>query len=216
MEISELDFILRLVLAAFLGGAIGLEREAMNRAAGLRTNVLVSVGSALFTVLSFYYFIDGQHNRDSERIAAQVVSGIGFLGAGTIMKQGVTVRGLTTAATLWVVAAIGMSCGAGAYILACSTSLLTLLTLIFLHKLEKKMAGFRQVKIKAVFPNQEDIVKKLCDRLAEYDLQIYNINVNLEEDHVVVKAIINLPKKVERSRVTRLLTSVGANEVDIE
>lgn len=216
MEISEWDFVLRLLLAALLGSMIGLEREAMNRAAGLRTNVLVSVGSALFTLLSFYYFIDGHHNRDSERIAAQVVSGIGFLGAGTIMKQGVTVRGLTTAATLWVVAAIGMSCGAGAYTLACATSIITLLTLIFLHRLEKKMAGFRQVKIKAVFPNQEDIVKKLCDKLAEYDLQIYNINVNLEENHVVVKATINLPKKVERSRVTRLLTSVGANEVSID
>jgi putative Mg2+ transporter-C (MgtC) family protein len=112
---------LRLLVAAALGGAIGVERELREREAGLRTHMLVSVGSALFTLVSAYGFHDFLVNggalvrTDPTRIAAQIVSGIGFLGAGAIIRQGLSVRGLTTAATLWLVAAIGMASGAGYY-----------------------------------------------------------------------------------------------------
>jgi putative Mg2+ transporter-C (MgtC) family protein len=112
---------LRLAVAAVLGGAIGVERELREREAGLRTHMLVSVGSALFTLVSAYGFHDFLVNggalvrTDPTRIAAQIVSGIGFLGAGAIIRQGLSVRGLTTAATLWLVAAIGMASGAGYY-----------------------------------------------------------------------------------------------------
>jgi putative Mg2+ transporter-C (MgtC) family protein len=117
--ISTPDVLLRLVVAAVLGGAIGIERELRDREAGLRTHMLVSVGSALFTLVSAYGFHDflthgGSVVRaDPSRIAAQIVTGIGFLGAGAIIREGLSVRGLTTAATLWVVAAIGMAAGAG-------------------------------------------------------------------------------------------------------
>jgi putative Mg2+ transporter-C (MgtC) family protein len=109
----------RLALAAALGGAIGLERELDEKAAGLRTHMLVSVGAALFTLVSAYGFHDfladggAVVRADPSRIAAQIVTGIGFLGAGVIFRQGFTVRGLTTAASLWLVAAIGMAAGAG-------------------------------------------------------------------------------------------------------
>jgi putative Mg2+ transporter-C (MgtC) family protein len=111
--------LLRLVVAALLGGAIGLERELDEKAAGLRTHILVAAGSALFTIVSAYGFHDFLANGgnvvrlDPTRIAAQIVTGIGFLGAGVIFRQGFTVRGLTTAASLWIVAAIGMAAGAG-------------------------------------------------------------------------------------------------------
>ncbi len=113
--------LLRLALAAGLGAAVGLERELRDREAGLRTHLLVALGSALFTIVSAYGFHDflvrgGTEVRtDPTRIAAQIVTGIGFLGAGAIIRQGLSVRGLTTAATLWVVAAIGMASGAGYY-----------------------------------------------------------------------------------------------------
>jgi putative Mg2+ transporter-C (MgtC) family protein len=113
------ELTLRLVIAAVLGGIIGLEREYREREAGLRTHMLVSVGSALFTIISAYGFTDfyaagpGVARIDPTRIAAQIVTGVGFLGAGAIIRQGLTVRGLTTAATLWLVAAIGMASGAG-------------------------------------------------------------------------------------------------------
>jgi len=125
----------RVVLAAALGGAIGLERELREREAGLRTHLLVSVGAALFTMVSAYAWTDWHFSNregivfDPTRIAAQVVTGIGFLGAGAIIRQGLSVRGLTTAATLWVVAAIGMASGVGYYEAAIVTTALVLLSL---------------------------------------------------------------------------------------
>lgn len=107
------EVLLRLFVAAALGGAIGLERELRERQAGLRTHLVVSVGSALFTLVSAYGFAGFGPRVDPTRIAAQIVSGIGFLGAGAIIRQGLSVRGLTTAASLWLVAAIGMAAGAG-------------------------------------------------------------------------------------------------------
>jgi putative Mg2+ transporter-C (MgtC) family protein len=115
------EALLRLVLAAALGGAVGVERELREREAGLRTHLLVALGSALFTIVSaygFHAFLSSGASvvrADPTRIAAQIVTGIGFLGAGAIIRQGLSVRGLTTAATLWVVAAIGLAVGAGYY-----------------------------------------------------------------------------------------------------
>jgi putative Mg2+ transporter-C (MgtC) family protein len=129
------ELVLRLALAAALGAAIGLERELREREAGLRTHLLVSLGSALFTVVSaygFHAFLSSGANvvrADPTRIAAQIVTGIGFLGAGAIIRQGLSVRGLTTAATLWVVAAIGLACGAGYYSAAVVTTVLVILSL---------------------------------------------------------------------------------------
>jgi putative Mg2+ transporter-C (MgtC) family protein len=119
--------LLRLTVAAALGGSIGLERELRERQAGLRTHLVVCVGSALFTLVSAYAFTSPRV--DPTRIAAQIVSGIGFLGAGAIIRQGLSVRGLTTAATLWLVAAIGMASGAGYYDAAIIATLGALLTL---------------------------------------------------------------------------------------
>lgn len=111
-----LEISLKLFIAFLLGGVIGIEREYRSKDAGFRTHFLVAVGSALFCVVSQYGF--GHELKDSSRVAAQVVSGIGFLGAGTIIFHKNVVRGLTTAAGLWVTAAIGLSCGTGMYIVA--------------------------------------------------------------------------------------------------
>lgn len=127
--------VFRLVVAAALGGAVGIERELRDREAGLRTHLLVSSGSALFTLVSAYGFHDflttgGNFiQTDPTRIAAQIVTGIGFLGAGAIIREGLSIRGLTTAATLWVVAAIGMACGAGYYAAAITATVLTIVAL---------------------------------------------------------------------------------------
>ena len=129
------EVLLRLAVAAALGGAVGIERELREREAGLRTHLLVSVGAALFTIAGAYGFRDflvsgGNLTRtDPTRIAAQVVTGIGFLGAGAIIRQGLSVRGLTTAATLWVVAAIGLTVGAGYYSAAVITTAIALVSL---------------------------------------------------------------------------------------
>jgi len=134
-SLNDAHVVLRLVVAAVLGGAIGVERELRDREAGIRTHLLVSLGSALFTIVSAYAFHSFLASgatvvrADPTRIAAQIVTGIGFLGAGAIIREGLSVRGLTTAATLWVVAAIGMACGAGWYGAAAITTLLTIFAL---------------------------------------------------------------------------------------
>src|SRR5438874_10484079 len=129
------EALLRLALAALLGGAVGIERELREREAGLRTHLLVALGSALFTLVSAYGFREFLNSGESvvradpTRIAAQIVTGIGFLGAGAIIRQGLSIRGLTTAATLWVVAAIGMAVGAGYYSAALITTAVALVAL---------------------------------------------------------------------------------------
>jgi putative Mg2+ transporter-C (MgtC) family protein len=134
-ELSLAELALRIGLAASLGAAIGLERELREREAGLRTHLLVSLGAALFTLVSAYGWTDWRFSTpegivfDPTRIAAQIVTGVGFLGAGAIIRQGLTVRGLTTAATLWAVAAIGMAAGAGYYSAAILTTAVVLVSL---------------------------------------------------------------------------------------
>ena len=132
----------RLALAAGLGGAIGIERELRDRYAGLRTHLLVSLGSALFTIVSAYawtgFKFGGGVNYDPTRIAAQIVTGIGFLGAGAIMRQGISVHGLTTAATLWMAAAVGMTAATGFYSVAALATGVTVIVLWPLRIFERR------------------------------------------------------------------------------
>jgi putative Mg2+ transporter-C (MgtC) family protein len=134
-QLDGWDALLRLCIAGGLGAAIGFEREIRDREAGIRTHLLVSLGAALFTIVSAYGFHeflasgDNVIRADPTRIAAQIVTGIGFLGAGAIIREGLSIRGLTTAATLWVVAAIGMACGAGYYWPAAAATVLTIFAL---------------------------------------------------------------------------------------
>lgn len=128
----QLDLSARLIVAAMLGLAIGFEREIHGHPAGLRTHMLVALGSALFTVMSIRGFggeVDGQMAVDPTRIAAQIVSGIGFLGAGAILKDGAVVRGLTTAASLWATAAVGMAAGAAEYAIGAVATAVILVSL---------------------------------------------------------------------------------------
>ncbi|MGH9184829.1 MAG: MgtC/SapB family protein [Acidimicrobiales bacterium] len=130
MGIPFTELLLRLLLTFILCGMLGLERESRGEAAGLRTHLLVGLGAALFTLVSAYGFQDVEGPRDPARISAQIVTGIGFLGAGAIMREGFGVRGLTTAAALWVAAAIGMACAAGYYVGALLTTAIVMPSLI--------------------------------------------------------------------------------------
>jgi putative Mg2+ transporter-C (MgtC) family protein len=127
--------------SAVLGGLIGLEREWRGRDAGFRTNMLIAMGACLFTILSIRFFpLDGSAAQDSARVAAQVVSGIGFLGAGALFQTRQHTKGMTTAATIWMVAAIGMTVGVGEYALAIFSSAITFLALRFLRPVSKFVA----------------------------------------------------------------------------
>ena len=141
--VSNIEVVLRLLLAVLLSGLVGLEREAKGRAAGFRTHILVCVGSCLVMLTGVYLTerYRGMGGVDPTRLAAQVVSGIGFLGAGTIIQFRDSVRGLTTAASVWAAAGVGLAVGCGFYIGAVATTGLVLMVLLVLHGLESKVGG---------------------------------------------------------------------------
>lgn len=158
----RLDLLLKLVMAVVLGGAVGLEREIAGKPAGLRTNILICLGAALITDVSvgLARAPDGTRIGDPARLAAQIVSGIGFIGAGTIMQARGTVTGLTSAATIWVVAAIGIAVGAGHYLEAAGAGVLVTTVLAGLGTLEHKLRRARRVlsctiRARPGFPEQE-------------------------------------------------------------
>lgn len=141
--ISEIEMILQLLFAAGLGSLIGLEREMRHKPAGLRTNALVCIGSCLFTILSVEYF-----GADYARIASGIVTGIGFVGAGIIINSGKEVQGITTAATLWTVAAIGIGVGAGAYVLCAAATIISLAVLKM--KIIEKPIAKKVIKVEKI------------------------------------------------------------------
>jgi putative Mg2+ transporter-C (MgtC) family protein len=149
MILTEFDMILRLVLSFVAGGIIGLERSSRRQVAGLRTHILIATGATLLMLLSIYIpqHFNPERSSDPGRIAAQVVSGIGFLGAGAIIRLGNSIRGLTTAASLWFVAAVGLAIGAGMYVVAAAAEALGVIALMFLYVFEKKMFPAERLKL---------------------------------------------------------------------
>ena len=206
------ESLLRLALAAVLGGLIGVERELREREAGLRTHLMVALGSALFTIVGAYGF-DAFLNTgasvvraDPTRIAAQIVTGIGFLGAGAIIRQGLSVRGLTTAATLWVVAAVGLAAGAGYYSVAVITTAIVLIALYPLRIIAFKiLSRFRPEdgRLLVALPAGEppgrivDEVERLGARISSLDVTQEGDRRRLELD-VVLPRDTPIPRLVSR------------------
>lgn len=143
MEYESIIILIRLILAAFLAGVIGIERESKGHPAGFRTHMLVGTGSCLVMLLALFGFQDYLNQNgdlvayDPSRLASYVISGIGFLGAGTIIVQGASIRGLTTAASIWIVAAIGLTIGAGMFFAGIAATVIVLTSLIFLNHVDK-------------------------------------------------------------------------------
>lgn len=191
---TELDITLRLAVAMLLGGVIGFEREYRAKDAGFRTHFLVALGSALFCIVSQFGF--GFELKDSSRVAAQVVSGIGFLGAGTIIFQKNVVRGLTTAAGLWVTAAIGLSCGTGMYIPAVVTTFMVLIGLEILSAVIPRVST--SVVILSFSATSQESVKKAVREIRRNCLDIisYELKERKTSQGVIFEA--NLSMKVKR------------------
>lgn len=170
------DWILitRLAIAGLLGGLIGVEREFRAKEAGVRTHFIVALGSALFMIISEFAFGDKQH--DASRVAAQVVSGIGFIGAGVIIFQRNVIRGVTTAAGLWVAAAVGMACGDGMYPVALAATLLTLLCLEMMHFINMQV-GEKVVDITLLPPAGYDPLR-IPEKLKELHINMENFAVS--------------------------------------
>ncbi|MBO5528390.1 MAG: MgtC/SapB family protein [Bacilli bacterium] len=170
-----------LTLSVILVGAVGIEREFRGRSAGLRTHLLVGVGSTILMIISVYGFpaIFGGH-RDVARLAAQVVTGVGFLGAGAIMHRSSGVKGLTTAGTIWIAMAIGIACGSFNFIIAICGTLLIILVLTLFKKVEKNITrGWPWITL--VAPSDEPILGKIIQLSKAYDCQIHGISTSAVE-----------------------------------
>ncbi len=197
------EVLLRLAVAGVLGGMIGFERELRERQAGLRTHLLVCLGAALFTIISAYGFHefltsgDAVVRSDPTRIAAQIVTGIGFLGAGAIIRQGISVRGLTTAATLWVAAAIGMAAGAGYYSGAVIGTVLTLIALgplrIAAYPLFERLRPEERSVV--VHLRQDARAGQLLDALDDKHARVEHFQLEEEHDRRVVTLTLDTPSE---------------------
>lgn len=198
--VSQLDTVLRLLLAGALGGMIGLEREASGKPAGFRTNLLICVGAALLTELSRFIALSpdtGSFRSDPGRIAAQIVSGIGFLGAGTIMQARGAVTGLTTAATLWVVAAIGMAVGADAYMAAIATTALVMTALRMLGPIEDTLVPRRYLErtLEIVLVPTASLAV-MQDLLADSDIMV--LSQTVERSDAAISVVLHTRAGVNR------------------
>lgn len=188
-QISQYEISLRIIISIIVGGVIGFEREMGNHSAGFRTHILVCVGSTLIVLLSTYGFAQFANEPnvrlDPARLAAQVISGIGFLGAGTILRTGFGISGLTTAASLWVVAAIGLAVGAGFYYGAVLTAIAVVVVLFFFNQFEKYWIKKRTYKrMKFVLSDNYDLVSMLLEKLNSFGVSINNISLDKGEyDH---------------------------------
>jgi putative Mg2+ transporter-C (MgtC) family protein len=201
-ELSLGELALRLAVAAVLTGTIGLERELRERAAGLRTHMLVGTGSALFTIVSAYGWVDFTFSQESgitldpSRVAAQVVTGIGFLGAGAIIRQGASIRGLTTAAGLWVVAAIGMAAGAGYYSAALIGTGIVLVGLGPIRKLEgaPMLRGLRrEVRVLELNVEQSERAGPVLDALVDHGAHVARVEFSREEGTRKMRVEVDIP-----------------------
>ena len=211
----QADLSIRKLVAAVLGAAIGLEREIHEHPAGMRTHLLVSLGSAIFTVLSIYGF-EGisaagvAATVDPTRIAAQIVSGIGFLGAGAILKYGTSIRGLTTAASLWTAAAIGMAAGAGEWVIAAVGTFIVVFSLWPLNALVARLhkPGAKAIKLRLEV-GRLDAVGDVSRLLADRRVELAGINSQrISKGRYEVELELRLPTGARPQDVIGAITAI--------
>jgi putative Mg2+ transporter-C (MgtC) family protein len=210
----QLDLLGYLLLAVVLGGSIGLEREIRGKAAGLRTNILICVGAALFTRLSIE--IAGGVG-DPARITAQIVTGVGFIGAGTILHSRGHVSGLTSAATIWLVAAIGVAVGSGALLEATGTTLVVFLVLAVLGWLEKRLQRYGGVT--HVTLEIDDDPERLADIeriVQQVGLSVEELRTEHREGRVLVRLALAGPRRLHEKARLDLLRTFGAYTLSLE
>ncbi len=196
------EILLRLLVSIVLSGIIGIERESIKKPAGFRTHILVCVGSTLVMLISIYIFeiYKFETTLQPDRLGAQVISGIGFLGAGTIIKEGSTIKGLTTAAGLWAMAAIGLAVGAGFYTGAIITTILVLFTLVVFSKVERHIKSSRDLmSLNVVSINKPGQLGKIGKNLGDLNIDIINIEMQTEDNELIsINMIIRVPERISK------------------
>lgn len=212
------DVFIKLMLALVLGGVVGFEREHKSRPAGLRTHILVCVGAALVQVTAINYIkINNLDGIDPMRLGAQVISGIGFLGAGTILKEGASIKGLTTAASIWAVGCIGLAAGSGLYFEASLATLLILLALKGFKKIESKLEREKKnITIELILDNKPGTIGKIGSILGGLDIQILNIEINEKDtSKVEIEMLLKLTRQLENNEIINAFMASGIDNIKI-
>lgn len=216
---SYLTMLLKLVLSIILGALIGYDREYKNRPAGLRTNILVCLGATLVQIINIDIFNNykGVSGIDPARFGAQVISGIGFLGAGTILREGASIKGLTTAASLWVVACIGLAIGNGSYIPAIATAILAFITLTLIKGVENRLSDRNPYfNIEVRIENRPGGIGYVGQTLGELGVNITNIEfIEQGAEIATVHISLKIPGKTKKQDIiNKLRTGHGVISVD--
>jgi len=184
-------------LATLIGSVIGLERERQGKSAGLRTHSLVCLGSALITIVSIHGFGPaGSGLHDPARVAAQVVSGIGFLGAGTIMREGLSIRGLTTAASLWTTAGIGLAIGAGMVWPAIGATVLVQFILVIMSRVERKYFPHGEAVLKVNAIDRPGLLGEIATIIGKYGMNIVETEINVDRENSIVSIDVTISSKM--------------------
>jgi putative Mg2+ transporter-C (MgtC) family protein len=214
---NDFELLGRLLLAAVLGGAIGAERELNDQAAGLRTHMLLTIGACLFTLISAYGF-NGGIGTDPSRIAAQIVTGIGFLGGGAIVRHGLTVKGLTTAASIWATASVGVAVGAGSYVLGVGGAALVVGTLFGLRRVSNLLQRWgvsREQFVLATAPGFD--VERLTEAMRSERVDLRGLEREEREDGDRVLVLVKLRPLYKAERLLDVLRKLeGVQQVEWE
>ena len=217
VELLRLDLLSAVLLAVLFGGAVGFERELQGKPAGLRTNILICVGATLFTQLSSSMVV-GVAAGDPSRIAAQIVTGVGFLGAGTILHSRGEVTGLTSAATIWVVAAIGVALGSGATYEAAGVTLLLIFVLAPLGRIERYLRMRSDIShLRVTVAADPDEIRTVAETVRECGLDILQTRSELTDDgRMVVALTVRGPQRQHEEARLALLRASGAYQLTVE
>ena len=214
LAITEIDMLIRLSLGFAAGAIIGFERSARRQAAGLRTHILIATGATLLMLLSIYLpqQLPPEKIGDPGRIAAQVVSGIGFLGAGAMIRLGNNIRGLTTAASLWFIAAVGLVIGAGMFLIAGAAVALGLITLIVLSAVEKKIFPSERFKLLEItYKNNAASTKEALDIVKKSGIAVQSVDVNQgsKEKGTKLRLLAAIPSTIDIASIARTIKASG-------
>lgn len=233
-HIVNIEYFIRIAIAVIFGFCIGLERELTNKYAGLRTHILVCLGACVFTLISIYGFptfapgdnviIDNATGvRDTSRVAAQIVTGIGFIGAGTVLRNGPIVLGLTTAATLWIAASIGMACGAGMFDIAFAGTVLSILTLVSVRVFERKVLPSSTKRTKRIKLNiicRNEYTSKIHDFIIEKYQNISELStkqMKADENSTKITCVLDIISRKPIKDLYKAFQSVqGIDSISIQ
>lgn len=209
MVITNHDIIMRLLIALIVGGLTGLERERSHQFAGFRTHILVSVGSCItsITSLSLFFQYNSYSNIDPARLSAQVLSGVGFLGAGAILKTSNGIRGLTTAAGIWATACIGIAVGYGYYILAISAWLFVMVTLYILKNIDKMIFKKKQTIFNIKTDNIE-IISSIYEIFQRSQISVKNIEINSDTSNIKINLLTVHDRRIVLDEVIKELSKL--------